>query len=47
MWSPDGRQLAYLEFPGREHTRTTIRRMSLAVKVVDAHSGVAKMLWQT
>jgi dipeptidyl aminopeptidase/acylaminoacyl peptidase len=49
MWSPDGRQLAYLEFPGREHTRKYDKTESepLAVKVVDARSGVSKMLWQT
>ena len=49
MWSPDGRQLAYLEFPGREHTRKYDNTESepFAVKVVDAHSGVSKMLWQT
>lgn len=49
MWSPDGKQLAYLEFPGREHTRKYDKTESepLAVKVVDAHSGVSRMLWQT
>jgi dipeptidyl aminopeptidase/acylaminoacyl peptidase len=48
-WSPDGRQLAYLEFPGREHTRKYDKTESepLAVKVVDAGSGVSRMLWQT
>jgi dipeptidyl aminopeptidase/acylaminoacyl peptidase len=49
MWSPDGKQLAYLEFPGREHTRKYDKTESqpLAVKVVDTHSGVSKLLWQT
>lgn len=49
QWSPDGRQLAYLEFPGREHTRKYDKTESepLAVKVVDAGSGVSKTLWQT
>jgi dipeptidyl aminopeptidase/acylaminoacyl peptidase len=49
MWSPDGKQLAYLEHPGREHTRKYNKTESepLAVKVVDAHSGVSRMLWQT
>src|SRR6185436_14007425 len=49
MWSPDGKQLAYLEFPGREHTRKYDKTESepLAVKVVDARSGVSRMLWQT
>ena len=49
VWSPDGRQLAYLEFPGREHTRKYDKTESepLAVKVVDAGSGISRMLWQT
>jgi dipeptidyl aminopeptidase/acylaminoacyl peptidase len=48
-WSPDGKQLAYLELPGREHTRKYDKTESepLAVKVVDAHSGASKLLWQT
>jgi dipeptidyl aminopeptidase/acylaminoacyl peptidase len=49
QWSPDGRQLAYLEFPGREHTRKydKTESESLAVKVVDAGSGLSRTLWQT
>ena len=49
LWSPDGRQLAYLEFPGREHTKKYDKTESepLAVKVVDAGSGVSRTLWQT
>jgi dipeptidyl aminopeptidase/acylaminoacyl peptidase len=49
QWSPDGRQLAYLELPGREHTRKYDKTESepLAVKVVDAGSGVSRTLWQT
>jgi dipeptidyl aminopeptidase/acylaminoacyl peptidase len=49
QWSPDGRQLAYLELPGREHTRKYDKTESepLAVKVVDADTGVSRTLWQT
>jgi dipeptidyl aminopeptidase/acylaminoacyl peptidase len=49
VWSPDGRQIAYLEFPGREHTRKYNKTESepLAVKVVDVRSGTSRMLWQT
>lgn len=47
--SPDGKSIAYLRWPGREHTVTydNLENQSVAVETVAASGGKAKTLWQS
>jgi dipeptidyl aminopeptidase/acylaminoacyl peptidase len=49
VWSPDGAQLAYLQFAGREHSRTYDMTESepLSVNVIDVDGGAPRILWKT
>lgn len=47
--SPDGRTIAYLRWPGREHTVTydQTESQSFAVETVDVESGAVRTLWRS
>jgi dipeptidyl aminopeptidase/acylaminoacyl peptidase len=47
--SPDGRSVAYLRWPGREHTVSydLTENEAFAVETVDLDSGTVRTLWQT
>lgn len=49
MLSPDGKTVAYLRWPGREHTVTTdgTVNQAFAVETVDLATREVKVLWQT